>query len=200
MIRPTFTALEGAEPFPIASAERIQLETRPHLTDGVASTDELDVLFRLVDARGRPGGPVESATGQGRLSADVESTIVGASRLQGMDSAGVFAAWTAAGGRFTAVRGRLKAGDSTALISSETLSARADGRLQGSLALTAEKPVAVIAGLARAQSGAVNRLGAAGAVAATAAAGERPVDLVIQFRDGRTWLGPFPLAPAPRLF
>ena len=87
-----------------------------------------------------------------------------------------------------------------ALISSETLSARADGRLQGSLAVTAEKPVAVIAGLARAQSGAVNRPGAAGAVAATAAAGERPVDLVIQFRDGRTWLGPFPLAPAPRLF
>ena len=200
MIRPTFTALEGAQPFPIASAERIQLETRPHLTDGLASTDELDVLFRLIDARGRPGGPVESATGQGRLSADVEGTIVGASRLQGMDSAGVFTAWTAAGGRFTAVRGRLKAGDSTALISSETLSARADGRLQGSLAVTAEKPVAVIAGLARAQSGAVNRPGAAGAVAAAAAAGERPVDLVIQFRDGRTWLGPFPLAPAPRLF
>lgn len=200
MIRPTFTTLEGAEPFPIVSAERIQLETRPHLTDGAASTDELDVLFRLVDARGRPGGPVESATGQGRLSADVEGTIVGASRLRGMDSAGVFAAWTAAGGRFTAVRGRLKAGDSTALISSETLSARADGRLEGSLALRAEKPVAVIAGLARAQSGAVNRLGAASAVAATTAAGERPVDLVIQFRDGRTWLGPFPLAPAPRLF
>jgi hypothetical protein len=117
-----------------------------------------------------------------------------------MDSAGVFTAWTAAGGRFTAVRGRLKAGDSTALISSESLSARADGRLQGSLALTAAPPVAVIAGLARAQSGAVNRPGAAGAVAATAAADERPVDLVIQFRDGRTWLGPFPLAPAPRLF
>ena len=85
---------------------------------GLASTDELDVLVRLIDARGRPGGPLESATGQGRLSADVEGTIVGASRLRGMDSAGVFAAWTEAGGRFTAIRGRLKAGDSTALISS----------------------------------------------------------------------------------
>ena len=200
MIRPTFTPLEGAEPFPIVSAERIQLETRPHLTDGAASTDELDVLFRLIDARGRPGGPVEGATRQGMLSADVEGTIVGASRLQGMDSAGVFAAWTEAGGRFTAVRGRLKAGDSTALISSDSLSARADGRLQGSLALTAEQPMAAIAGLARSQSGAVNRMGAAGAAAATAGSGARPVDLVVQFRDGRTWLGPFALAPAPRLF
>ena len=200
LIRPTFTPLEGAEPFPIVSAERIQLETRPHLTDGTASTDELDVLFRLIDARGRPGGPVEGATRQGMLSADVEGTIVGASRLQGMDSAGVFAAWTEAGGRFTAVRGRLKAGDSTALISSDSLSARADGRLQGSLALTAEQPMAAIAGLARSQSGAVNRMGAAGAAAATAGSGGRPVDLVVQFRDGRTWLGPFALAPAPRLF
>ena len=200
LIRPTFTPLEGAEPFPIVSAERIQLETRPHLTDGAASTDELDVLFRLIDARGRPGGPVEGATRQGMLSADVEGTIVGASRLQGMDSAGVFAAWTEAGGRFTAVRGRLKAGDSTALISSDSLSARADGRLQGSLALTAEQPMAAIAGLARSQSGAVNRMGAAGAAAATAGSGARPVDLVVQFRDGRTWLGPFALAPAPRLF
>ena len=200
MIRPTFTALEGAEPFPIVSAERIQLETRPHQTDGKASTDELDVLFRLVEARGRPGGPVEGATRQGMLSADVEGTIVGASRLQGMDAAGVFAAWTEAGGRFTAVRGRLKAGDSTALISSDSLSARADGRLQGSLALRAEQPMAAIAGLARSQSGAVNRMGAAGAAAATAGSGARPVDLVVQFRDGRTWLGPFALAPAPRLF
>jgi len=200
MIRPTFTALEGAEPFPIASAERIQLETRPHLTDGEASTDELDVLFRLIDARGRPGGPVEGATRQGMLSADVEGTIVGASRLQGIDSAGVFAAWTAAGGQFTAIRGRLKAGDSTALISSDTLAAGPDGRLQGDLAVTAEKPMAAIAGLAQSRSGAVNRMGAAGAAAATATSGARPVDLVVQFRDGRTWLGPFALAPAPRLF
>ncbi|MBU4135705.1 MAG: DUF2125 domain-containing protein, partial [Alphaproteobacteria bacterium] len=159
-----------------------------------------DVLFRLVDARGRPGGPVEGATRQGRLSADVEATIVGASRLRGMDSAGVFSAWTAAGGRFVGVRGRLKAGDSTALISSDDLSAGPDGRLRGSLAVRAERPMAAIAGLAGSRSGAVNRAGAAGAAAATAATGERPVDLVIQFRDGRTWLGPFALAPAPRLF
>lgn len=200
MIRPTFTAHDGAEPFPIASAERIQLETRPHLTDGQPSTDEMDVLFVLTEARGRPGGPVEGATRQGRLTAQIEATIGEASRLQGMDSAGVFAAWTAAGGRFTAVRGRLKAGDSTAVISSDVVSAGADGRLQGSLAVTAERPLAAIAGLAGSRSGAVNRVGAAGAAAATAASGERPVDLVVQFRDGRTWLGPFALAPAPRLF
>ncbi|MGZ9098363.1 MAG: DUF2125 domain-containing protein [Brevundimonas sp.] len=200
LIRPTFTAHRDAEPFPIASAERILLNVRPHLTDGRAATDEMDVAFELIEARGRPGGPVEGATRQGRLTARIEATILNASRLSGMDSAGVFAAWTAAGGRFTAIKGELEAGESRARIESAALSADADGRLEGQVALRAEQPMAAIAGLARSQSGAVNRLGAAGAAAATAASGDRGVDLIVQFRDGRTWLGPFALAPAPRLF
>lgn len=200
LVQPVFTPAAGAEPFPIASAERIELYARPHLTDGAATTDEMDVLFRLIDARGRPGGPVEGATRQGRLSVEVEATIEQASRLRGLDSAGVFANWTAANGRFTAVRGRLQAGESSARIASEALSAREDGRLEGQLALTAERPGEAMAGLAGSRSGAVNRVAAAGAAAAAGAQGDRPMDLVLRFRDGRTWLGPFALAPAPRLF
>ena len=200
LARPTFTPVAGADPFPLASAERIELYTRPHLTDGEAATDEMDVLFRLTDGRGRAGGPVEGATREGRLSAEVEATIERASRLRGVDSAGVFAAWTEAGGRFTAVKGRLQAGESSANISSDALRARADGRLEGRLALTAERPGEAIAGLAGSRSGAVNRVGAAGAAAAAGVQGDRPMDLVLLFSDGRTWLGPFALAPAPKLF
>ena len=200
LARPTFTPVAGADPFPLASAERIELYTRPHLTDGEAATDEMDVLFRLTDGRGRAGGPVEGATREGRLSAEVEATIERASRLRGVDSAGVFAAWTEAGGRFTAVKGRLQAGESSANISSDALWARADGRLEGRLALTAERPGEAIAGLAGSRSGAVNRVGAAGAAAAAGVQGDRPMDLVLLFSDGRTWLGPFALAPAPKLF
>jgi hypothetical protein len=200
LARPTFTPVAGAEPFPLASAERIELYTRPHLTDGEAATDEMDVLFRLTDGRGRSGGPGEGATREGRLSAEVEATIEQASRLRGVDSAGLFAHWTEAGGRFTEVKGRLQAGDSSARIASEALMAREDGRLEGRLALTAERPGEAIAGLAGSRSGAVNRAGAAGAAAAAAVQGDRPMDLVLVFRDGRTWLGPFALAPAPKLF
>ncbi len=200
LARPTFTPMAGAEPFPIASAELIELYTRPHLTNGVEASDEMDVLFRLIDARGRADGPVEGATRQGMLTVEVETTIEQASRLRGADSAGVFSSWSGAGGRFTDVKGRLQAGDSRARIASEALSARADGRLEGRLALTAERPAAAMAGLARSRSGAVNRMAAAGAATAASVQGDRPVDLVIQFRDGRTWLGPFALAPAPKLF
>ncbi|MCS6624542.1 DUF2125 domain-containing protein [Roseibacterium beibuensis] len=200
LVRPTFTPVAGAEPFPLASAERIELYTRPHLTDGEAATDEMDVLFRLTDGRGRAGGPVEGATREGRLSAEVEATIEQASRLRGVDSAGVFSSWTEAGGRFTEVEGRLQAGESSARISSDALWAREDGRLEGRLALTAERPGEAIAGLAGSRSGAVNRAGAAGAAAAATVQGDRPMDLVLLFSDGRTWLGPFALAPAPKLF
>ena len=197
LARPVFTAHRGAEPFPIASAERIQFEARPHRAD--ESADAVDVLFNLEDARGRPGGPVEGATQQGRLTVQMEGVVRQASRLSGVDSAGVFSAWTRAGGRFTDLRGRLIAGESRALLTSEGLSARADGRLEGALSLRAERPGAAISGLARSRSGAVNRVGAAGAAAAAAVSG-REVDLTIRFRDGRTWLGPFALAPAPKLF
>jgi hypothetical protein len=200
LIRPTFTAHRDAEPFPIASAERIELYARPHAADGATPSDRMDVLLRLIDARGRPGGPVEGATRQGRLTAELEGTIEQADRLGGVDSAGVFAPWTAAGGRFTAIRGELSAGESRARIQSDALSAGPDGRLQGQVALRAEQPMAAIAGLAGSQSGAVNRMGAAGAAAAAGAGADRGADLVVHFRDGRTWLGPFALAPAPKLF
>lgn len=198
LIRPVFTAHQDADPFPIASAGRIQFEARPHRAD--TNADAVDVLFNLEDARGRPGGPVEGATRQGRLTLRLESVIRRASGLSGPDASGVFSAWTAAGGRFTDIRGELIAGESRARVRSAALSASPDGRLQGELALNAEQPMAAIAGLAGSRSGAVNRVGAAGAAAATAVQGERDVDLVIRFRDGRTWLGPFALAPAPKLF
>jgi hypothetical protein len=202
LVRAVFTPHLGADPFPIASAERIQLETRPHLTNGEARTDEMDVLFNLVEARGRRGGPVEGATRDGELSLALEGVVAQASALKGPNAAGVFTNWTRAGGRFTGVRGEVSAGDSRALLTSDLLSVDGDGRLVGRVSLTAERPGPVVSGMAQAPSGAVNRSGAISAAAATAGAvnGDRPVELSLEFRDGRTWLGLFPLAPAPKLF
>jgi hypothetical protein len=198
----TFIAHRDAEVFPISRAERIEAYLRPHLapagTDGVENS--VDVLFRLIDAEGRPGGPVEGMARNGKLTLQIETVVEDADRLRGADAAGVFSAWTRAGGRFTAVRGEVSAGDSRATLASDVLAATPDGRLEGTVALQAQRPMAAIAGLAGSQGGAVNRAGAAGAAAAGAIQGGEDVDLNIIFRDGRTYLGPFPLAPAPKLF
>jgi len=202
LAEPEFTAHAGAELFPISRAGRVEFYLRPHLapagTPGV--DDSVDVLFRLIDAEGRPGGPVESMARNGKMTIQIEAVVEDADRLQATDGAGVFAAWTRAGGRFTAVRGELSAGESRATLSSAVLSAAPDGRLQGTVALQAVRPMAAISGLAGSRSGAVNRAGAAGAAAAGAVQGNEDVSLSLQFRDGRTFLGPFALAPAPKLF
>jgi len=204
LARPVFDARPGAEAFPIARAAMIQLYVRPHIAPaGTPGADNsVDVLFRMIDAEGRAGGPVEGMTRNGQLTAQIETVIEKADQLTGPNAAGIFAAWTRAGGRFVAVKGELKAGDSRATLSSEALSADADGRLQGQLALAAVRPLPAIAGLAGSGSGAVNRVGAAGAAAAAAAAGgaNEDVNLTLVFRDGRTYLGPFSLTPAPKLF
>ena len=195
LAKPVFSAAPGAEAFPLSGADRITFETRAN----AASANDLDVRFFIDGARGRAGGPVEGMTGDGTLGLTIEAVVEDAATLKGADTAGVFAAWSQAGGRFTRIRGEMSTGESRATFASEALSAGADGRLSGQLSLKAAKPSAAMAGLARSQSGAVNRAGAAGAAVVTAG-GDRDIDLTVQFRDGRTWLGPFALAPAPKLF
>jgi len=217
MVDPVFTALPGAEEFPISRAGRVEFYLRPHLgpAQGVATPadaarrlapgpDSVDVLFRLIDAEGRRGGPVQGMAQNGRLTAQIETVIDDAGRLRGADSAGIFAAWSAAGGRFLNTRGEVSAGESRAVVSSDVLSANAEGRLEGVIGLRAERPLSALAGLARSGAEGVNPVGAAGAAAASAAqgaaGGRDDVDLTLVFRDGRTFLGPFALAPAPKLF
>ena len=77
------------------------------------------------------------------------------------------------------------------------LGADANGRLTGQMAVMAVKPLPALAGMAGSPAAPA---GAMGAAAATAAGGRDDIDLTIVFRDGRTFLGPFALAPAPKLF
>ena len=73
--KPVFTALPDAEPFPLKQARLVQLYMRPHLVGSDTPTDDVDVLFRLVDGEGRPNGPVEGFTQSGILNAQIEAVI-----------------------------------------------------------------------------------------------------------------------------
>jgi hypothetical protein len=204
--KPVFTALPDAEPFPLKQAALVQFYMRPHLVGSDTPTDDVDVLFRLVDGEGRANGPIEGFTQSGMLNAQIEAVIEKASALRkGADAKGLLTAWTAAGGRFIDVKGQLQAGESKAFVSSDALSADAKGQLEGQVFVRAEKPLAAIVGLAGAQQGgALDRAAAAKAAAATPQGGTgddgQGVELAILFRGGRTYLGPFALAPAPQLF
>ena len=104
----------------------------------------------------------------------------------------------------------MEGGESVVLVNSEgnrttpsVVGFKDDVRLVGQVALQSQKPLPALSGLLESRQGAVNRVGAAGAAAAAGAADaarREDVALTLVFRDGRTWLGPFPLAPAPKLF
>ena len=212
MVAPVFVPAEGAQPFPLANAKLIQLYMRPHVGASVdagtaaQAQDDVDVLFRLVEAKGRTGGPVEGFAQSGDLTLQVEAVIEKASALrQPATEAGLLAAWTASGGKFTTVRGEMRAGISHALLTSPQLTASEKGQLEGEVHFKAEKPLAAIVGLAGAQSGTpVDRAAAAHAAAASPQGGQgedgQNIELSVLFRNGRTYLGPFALAPAPQLF
>lgn len=84
LTKPVFTALPDAEPFPLSKAGLVQFYMRPHLAGSNAPTDDVDVLFRLVDGEGRPNGPIEGLTQSGKLNARVEAVIEKAGGLKGL--------------------------------------------------------------------------------------------------------------------
>ncbi|MFN4296626.1 MAG: DUF2125 domain-containing protein [Brevundimonas sp.] len=209
-----FTALPDAEPFPLARAERIELYLQPgrdrEAGDGPgdtavqtalpASRRNVDVLFRLIDATGRPGGPIDFMGRGGLFSLQAETVVENFQGLSGPDAPSLLAAWTASGGRFLHVRGEMRAGDSAARLESDELRADEDGRLTGVLRLAADRAAPALTALSRSDT--VNRTATVGAAAAAGAseALTGDVELEVEFRDGRAWMGPFNLAPAPELF
>ena len=210
VLEPVFTAHPGAEPFPLARAERIEFYLRPgrarEATGEVvqtalpASRRNVDVLFRLIDATGRDGGPVDFMSRDGLFSLQAETVVENFQGLSGPDAPTLLAAWTASGGRFLDVRGEMQAGDSAARLLSDELRADADGRLVGTLRLSADRAATALTGLSRSDT--VNRTATVGAAAAAGATEvlTGDVELEVEFRDGRAWMGPFNLAPAPELF
>lgn len=201
LAEPTFTALPGSDLFPLRRAERIEFYLRPHASVGreggraVAAPvtepqDAADILVRLIGAEGRDGGPVDGLAQRETLTVEVEAVVENARRMSGSDAAGMFAAWARSGGALTDVRGEVIAGSSRAELTSARLAADADGRLAGSLDLTADRPDAAIGGLT----------GLPATPSGPAGAPRENVPLTVEFRDGRAYLGPFTLAPSPKLF
>lgn len=206
LVAPRFAPVAGAEPFPLADAQLVQLYMRPHIGAGVTNSDDVDVMFRLIKAKGREGGPVQAFAQSGELTLQVEAVIEQATALrQPATERGLLSGWTENGGRFVKVKGEMQAGVSHALLTSPEIRATDTGFVEGDVTFKARKPLAAIVGLAGSNLG-LPQERAADALAATQTpqggqgADGQDIELSVRFHDGRTYIGPFPLAAAPRLF
>ena len=197
LLKPTFAPAQGAEPFPLASADLIELHLEQ---DGPGSGDGRLVLG-IEGGRARPNGMLDWVAGGAVFSSAWSMKITNMSALSGDGWPQAMRHWSAGGGAITAIKGSAGAGEAGVTAESPRLTLGPDGRLLGEVNLELSQGPAALMALGR--SGAVRQGPAAAAAAATAVdgmlnGGKARVKLV--FEPGASRLGPVRLAPAPKIF
>lgn len=193
--KPVFTALPGADPFPLASAQLIDLHVRPGAGSGTG-----DFLFRVEGGAPRPDGMLDWIGSGQPFSTRWEGSATGLARFSGASWTQAARGWSAGGGILTNVRGRAAAGTASAEAASLRLWAGSDGRLRGSVDLTVTGGPESLLAMGRAQ--AVDPAGAGAAAAATAVAGglDGTARIRLDFTAEGAKIGPVRLTGSPRIY
>ena len=189
----TLTPAAGARPFSLASADLIELYTKPAAREGEGS-----VLFRVEGGKGQPGSLLGQIAGEGAVTATLEGRLTRVSTFVGADWGSAARAWSRAGGVMEDVRGTAAAGAFAAKASGGTLGVGSGGRLVGAVPLELRQAGRAISALADSKALDPGAAGSAAAVAAARAKGEAStVNLV--FQAGVTTFGPVKVGPAPKV-
>lgn len=195
-LQPRFQAEAGAQPFPIASADRLIVNLIPQGPD----RRQAGLLFQLTNARGRPGGPLERMAERRPFDLNAEAVVEEAPRLQGRTWRQALSGWATNGGSLSGIRVEATAGEDYARGQSERLAVDASGRLVGPLQIELRGGTAPLEGLAYAP-GVDPRAAAAVRFGARLTSGLRGrTDLGFRFGEGRTHIGPITLGPAPKVY
>lgn len=195
--KPVFTAAEGAEPFPLASAEIVDLYLRPRAG---APDGNGEFLLRVLEGKPRPDGMLDWI-GRGQpFSMQWEGRATGLQRFSGGSWQQAARTWATGGGMLTDIRGEAKTGEASLAAQASRLTIGADGRLRGSLDLTLKGGPESLMALGRSQ--AVDERGATAAAAATAVAGglDGTARVRLDFTDEGAKIGPFRLSGSPRIY
>jgi len=194
--KPVFTPLPGADPFPLASAELVDLYVRP----SPATRGAGDLLFRVKGGAPRPDGMLEWIGGGEPFDLQVEGAATAVDRFRGTGWPQAARAWSAGGGRLVGVRGEARTGPTRASAAGSALTVAADGRLRGGVDLTLTGGPRSLLALGR--TGAVDPLGARTAAAGMALGSglDGAVRVRLDFTDEGAKLGPVRLSDSPRIY
>ncbi len=129
--KPVFTPTNGADPFPLASAEIIDVYLRPKTGDAGAG----EFLFRIEGGKGRPGGMLDNlAQGQAFLMR-WEGAIEHLDRAKPHEWPRMVRGWAEAGGDISSNHAEFVAGDTSFEATSPVLTVSSEGRLAGDIDL-----------------------------------------------------------------
>lgn len=193
-VKATFTPQAGAQPFALASADRVEFHLRagPNDESGVFATVDggkanLTGLFARI-AAGKPVAIVWNAT------------LSKTSAFSGANWPDAVRHWSDAGGRMTVRQAGLTAGDAVLGVTGGSLSAGRDGRLEGALAVTLRQAPRALSALSAEGLVAEEQAQSAITIAQARQATGDVAQASINFEAGRTTLGPVALGAAPKLY
>lgn len=170
----TFTPSSGGQPFFLQRAERLELHTRS------GPDDQGGVLLRIEGARAHlPGLLARLADGR-PVSLTWDMVLSKMSAFDGRDWPTSARRWSASGGTVKVQRASLTAGDAMLEARSGALRVGPDGRVQGTLDLDLRRAAKALDTMT-------------GGLLPIASAG-------VSFEHGQTFLGPLPIASAPRVY
>ena len=193
-VKLTFAPAPGAQPFSLASADRVEF----HLRAG--PDDEGGVFASLDGGKARAPGIFAEVAGDKPIAMVWNSTLSKMSAFAGPTWPQAVRHWTAGGGRMTVRNAGVTAGDANLGVTSGTLTAGGDGRLSGVLQVTLRQgPRALTALAAEGIVDAGAAQSAATVVQARQGAGDA-AQAAIDFQAGRTTLGPVALGAAPKVY
>ncbi|HYE43548.1 MAG TPA: DUF2125 domain-containing protein [Caulobacteraceae bacterium] len=195
--KPVFTPAAGAEPFPLASAELVDLYLRPRAGGAVG---EGEFLVRVDGGKPRPDGMLDWIGAGEPFSMHWEGRVAALNQFRGASWREAARRWASAGGALSQVRGVARAGNASLDAASQRLWVGLDGRLRGGVAMTLKGGPESLMALGRSQ--AVDQRGATAAAAATAVAGglDGTARVRLDFTDEGAKIGPFRLSGSPTIF
>ena len=174
----TFTPINGGQPFLLRSAEQLDLHLRP------GPQDQGAILFRVTGAQANLPGLLARVADDKPVDMNVELILSHMSALRGNNWRGMVQRWSSAGGTAMVRAASLTVGDAVLAANGGGLSVGADGRVEGGLNVDLAKAGEALSDMS------------GGIVPPTFSFG----GATLTFDQGRTMLGPLPIAPAPRVY
>ncbi len=181
-----FSTAPNARPFPLQTAQSMQLHLRP------GPDDQGAILFKAEGARVNFTGLLGRIAQQNTADMILDARLSRVSHLRGKNWADAVRDWGVAGGAITMHDARITAGEAEGTAKSGALTVDANGRLQGALDVALKERVDPNAKIKTPEQ----------AIAAVSQAlGREPViEASLIFQDGRTRLGTIDTGPSPRVY
>jgi hypothetical protein len=193
-VKLTFAATAGAQPFGLASADRVEF----HLRAG--PDDEAGVFASLDGGKAASSGLLARVAGGKPIAMVWNSTLSKSSAFAGANWPEGVRHWSDAGGQMTVRNAGVTAGDATLGVSAGTLSTAADGRLAGALQVNLRQAPRGLSALAAENIIDPDAAKTAATVIEARQGSGDTAQAAIDFQAGRTTLGPVALGAAPKVY